>query len=396
VSEFEKNAFMVQALFTMTKAEPMNAQAPFCPNLACEARGERGGGNIVSHGQQRKRYQCKRCGKTFSASGGTMYAGLRSAVTLVVIVMTLLAYGCPLQAIVQAYGLDERTVAAWRARAGRHCETGHEAVVMQGQLDLEHVQADEIRVKGKRLVAWLGMAMMVGTRLWLGGVVRERRDRHLADQLLGMVRACARTGCAVLVVTDGWAAYPKAILRAFRSKVPRQGQPGRCHVQVWASLGIAVLVKHTTRVGQQAWQLTRHIVRGTPQFVAQQLAVSHGGLLIHTAYIERLNATFRQRLALLTRRTRQAATRTATLHAAMFLLGTIYNFCSVHHALRQPNFDNPAAPRWHQQTPAMASGLTDHVWSIHELLAFKVAPPPFVPPKRRDRPPKSQLPAPTI
>jgi transposase-like protein/IS1 family transposase len=400
VNEFEKNAFMVQALFTMTKAEPMNAPEVFCPNLACEARGERGAGNIVSHGQRRQRYKCKRCGKTFSANAGTMYAGLRSDVTLVVLVVTLLAYGCPLQAIVQAYGLDERTVAAWRDRAGRHCETVHEAVVRQGELDLAHVQADELRVKGKRLVAWMGMAMMVGTRLWLGGVVRERRDRRLADQLLGMVRACARTGCAVLVVTDGWAAYPKAILRAFRGKVPRQGQPGRSHLQVWATLGIAVLVKHTARplghASKQVWRLTRHIVRGTPQFVAQQLAVSHGGLLIHTAYIERLNATFRQRLALLTRRTRQAATCTATLHTAMFLLGTIYNFCTPHHALRLPNFDNPAAPRWGQQTPAMASGLATHVWSIHELLAFKVAPPPFVPPKRRGRPPKIQLSAPTI
>jgi transposase-like protein/IS1 family transposase len=387
-------------LFTMTKAEPMNAQEVFCPNLACEARGEQGTGNIVSHGQQRQRYKCKRCGKTFSANAGTMYAGLRSEVTLVVIVVTLLANGCPLQAIVQAYGLDERTVAAWRDRAGRHAETVHKAVVGQGQLDLEHVQADEIRVKGKRLVAWMGMAMMVGTRWWLGGVVRERRDRRLADQLLGLVRACARTGCAVLVITDGWAAYPKAILRAFRCKVPRQGQPGRCHLQVWATLAIAVLVKHTGgplgQAGKQVWQITRRIVRGTPQFVAQQLAVSHGGLLIHTAYIERLNATFRQRLALLTRRTRQAATGTATLQTAMFLLGTIYNFCTVHHALRLPNFDNPTAPRWHQQTPAMASGLTDHVWSIHELLLFKVVPPPFVPPKRRGRPPKSHLPPSTI
>lgn len=329
-----------------------------------------------------------------------MYAGLRSDVTLVVIVVTLLAYGCPLQAIVQAYGLDERTVADWRDRAGRHCETVHAAVVQQAQLNLEHVQADEIRVKGKNLVAWMGMALMVGTRLWLGGVVRVRRDRRLADQLLGMVRVCACTGGAVLVVTDGWAAYPKAIVRAFRTKVPRAGQPGRCHLQVWASLGIAVLVKQAGcplgQAGKQVWQLTRHILRGTPQFVAQQLAVSHGGLLIHTAYIERLNATFRQRLALLTRRTRQAATCTATLHRAMFLLGTIYNFCTVHHALRQPNFDNPAAPRWRQQTPAMASGFTDHVWSIYELLAFKVAPTPFVPPKRRGRPPKIQLPPPTI
>ena len=98
-----------------------------------------------------------------------MYAGLRSEVTLVVIVVTLLAYGCPVPAIVQAYGLDERTIADWRDRAGRHCERVHEAVVQQGQLELEHVQADEIRVKGSKLVAWMGMAMMVSTACgWVG------------------------------------------------------------------------------------------------------------------------------------------------------------------------------------------------------------------------------------
>ena len=382
---------MVQALFTMTKTEPMNAQAAFCPNLACEARGQVGKGNIVSHGEQRQRYKCKACGKTFSARAGTMFAGLRSETELVVIVVSLLANGCPLQAIVQAYGLDERTVAAWRDRAGEQCERVHEAVVKQGQLELVHVQADEIRVKGKQLLAWMGMALMVSTRLWLGGVVSEKRNRSLADQLLGMVRACSRTGSALLVITDGWAAYPNAIRRAFRSKEPRAGQPGRCRLQVWDCLGIAILVKHTTQAGKQLFQVTRHILRGTAYFVAQQLTLSHGGVLIHTAYIERLNATFRQRLALLTRRTRQAVTRCQTLHSAMFLLGTTYNFCSVHAALRLPNFDNPALPRWSQQTPAMASGLTDHVWSILELLSFKVAPPTFLSPKRRGRPKKLAL-----
>lgn len=387
---------MVQALFTMTKAEPMNAQAQFCPNLGCEARGRSGQDNIVSHGHKRPRYKCKICGKTFSANTGTLFAGLRSEIELVVIVVTLLANGCPLQAIVKAYGLDERTVAVWRERAGRHCERVHKAVVQQGQLELAHVQADEIRVKGRQLVAWMGMAIRVGTRLWLGGVVSKQRNRGLADQLLGGVRACARTGCAVLVITDGWAAYPNAILRAFRSKVPRARELGRCRLQVWDSLGIATLVKHTTQAGKQVFQVTRHIVRGSAEFVAHQLTVSHGGVLIHTAYIERLNATFRQRLALLTRRSRQAATHLATLHSAMFLLGTTYNFCSVHHSLRQPNFDNPTLPRWSPQTPAMASRLTDHVWSIYELLAFKVAPPPFVPPKRRRRPKKLSLISSTI
>ena len=366
----------------------MNAQAQFCPNPACKASGISGAGNIVIHGQKRRRYKCKSCGKTFSAQHGTMYAGLRSDVTLVVIVVTLLAYGCPVPAIVAAYGLDERTVADWRNRAGRHCERVHAAVVQQGQLELEHVQADEIRVKGRQLVAWMGMAMMVGTRLWLGGVVHAKRSRPLADQLLHRVRACAKSGCRLLVITDGWSAYPKAIARAFRSKVARQGRRGRCQLQVWATLGIATVVKHTTQAGKSVFNLTQHIVRGSAEFVGQQLTASHGGLLINTAFIERLNATFRQRLAPLTRRTRHAARCTQTLHAAMFLLGTTYNFCTVHFALRLPTFDDPALPRWQQRTPAMAAGLTDHVWSIHELLAYQIAPPPFVPKKPKGRPRK--------
>jgi hypothetical protein len=78
-----------------------------------------------------------------------MFEGLRTARELVIIVVTLLAFGCPVQAIVQAYGLDERTVASWRDRAGSQCQRVHQAVIEQGQLDLLHVQADEIRVKAR-------------------------------------------------------------------------------------------------------------------------------------------------------------------------------------------------------------------------------------------------------
>ena len=84
-----------------------------------------------------------------------MLEGLRKPTELIVIVVTLLAYGCPIQAIVQAFGLDERTVASWRDRAGRHSQKLHHAVVEQGELDLVHVQADEIRVKGRRMIAWM-------------------------------------------------------------------------------------------------------------------------------------------------------------------------------------------------------------------------------------------------
>jgi transposase-like protein len=86
--------------------EQMDASQVFCPNPACQARGKIGEGNVVSHGKKRARYRCKRCGKTFSAQAGTMFEGLRKPKELIVIVVTLLAYGCPVQAIVQAFGLD--------------------------------------------------------------------------------------------------------------------------------------------------------------------------------------------------------------------------------------------------------------------------------------------------
>lgn len=120
------------------------------------ARGKVGEGHIVSHGKARPRYRCKTCGKTFSAYAGTMVEGLRKPKTLSVLVVTLLSSGCPIQALVQAFGLDERTVASWRDRAGKHCQQVHQAVVQQGPLDLVHGQADEIRVKGCKMLAWMG------------------------------------------------------------------------------------------------------------------------------------------------------------------------------------------------------------------------------------------------
>src|SRR6266852_7425629 len=175
-----------------TSTEQMNASQVFCPNLDCKARGIVGQGNIVSHGRERPRYRCKTCRKTFSAKEGTMFAGLRKPTEVIVTVVTLLAYGCPVQAIVHAFGLDERTVASWRDRAGKQCEQVHQALVEQGKLDLVQVQADEIRVKGRQMIVWMGLALMVSTRLWVAGVVSPTRDSKLADRLMQQVRACGR------------------------------------------------------------------------------------------------------------------------------------------------------------------------------------------------------------
>src|SRR3989440_3379731 len=228
-----------------TSSEPMDTSQQFCPNMTCSARGKKGEGNISIHDRKRQRYRCKISKQTFSARRGTMLEGLRKPTALIVIVVTLLSYGCPLQAIVHAFGLDERTVASWRDRAGSHCQKVHQAMIEQGKLDLLHVQADEIRVKARGKIAWMGLAMMVSTRLWLAGVVSQTRDSTLADQLLQQVRRCSQKMCELLLCTDGWAAYPNSIKRAFREKIKRTAGRGRCALEVWPDLHIGTVIKRT-------------------------------------------------------------------------------------------------------------------------------------------------------
>ncbi|HYU74245.1 MAG TPA: hypothetical protein VEL31_16360 [Ktedonobacteraceae bacterium] len=365
----------------------IDASQIFCPNQACPARGQIGAGNIVSHGKKRERYKCKMCRRTFSANLGTMFEGLRKPEELIVIVVTLLSYGCPPQGVVHAFGLDERTVARWQKRAGTHCQRIHEEQVMQGKLDLQHVQADEIRVKGCQKIPWMALALMVSTRLWLGGVVSLRRDRHLAKQLMQMVKACARQLRPLLVLTDGWSAYPNRIRRAFREKVKAEKGRGRSRLQAWPALLIGTVIKRTQK--KRVVEVVRRMTQGCRQAALVLLHASGGGNDLNTAFIERLNATFRQRLACLARRCRHATRRVDLLEAGMWLIGCTYNFCWPHHELSRREAKAKGRKGEVLITPAMASGLTDHIWSVHELLSHRIPPPPWVAPKRRGRPHKA-------
>lgn len=338
----------------------MNPHQQFCHNQHCRAYGRLGEGHIVIHSQKEQRYRCKRCGRTFSATKGTALYRMHKPKELVLTVVTLLAYGCPVQAIVAAFSLDERTVARWQRESGSQCRRVHEHLIEAGRVQLLQVQADEIRVKAIGEIYWLACALEVRTRLWLGGVVSESRDRWLIRSVLMRVRECGSVS-KVLLVTDGLSSYAKQALHVFREPL-RTGKRGRPRLVLAGGVMVARIKKRYER--RRVVEVVRKIVRGTKAAVHSRIEQTQRSTqaLINTAYIERLNATFRSRLASLVRRTRAGAHKRSTLEAGMWLVGTCYNLLWVHRSLGEG------------YTPAMAAQITDHRWTIEELLTFPVAP----------------------
>jgi transposase-like protein/IS1 family transposase len=351
----------------------------------CPARGKLGQDNIKIHSLKEKRYRCRSCGQTFAETKGTATYRLHKPSELFFPVLVLLSHGCPVPAIVAAFGLDERTVADWLRKAGRHCEQVHKYLVED--VELGCVQADElwVRMVGRRV--WMAMAVAVASRLWLGGVVSSNRDRGLIRAVAAMVRAIAKS-TRVLVMTDGLSAYVEAFRRVWRQPL-RTGRVGRPRLIEEPGLLLGQAVKQYRE--RRVVGVVHRAAVGTLEAVEAALGATGSGRVINTAYIERLNATFRGRLVGLVRRTRCLARRQELLEAGMWLVGGVYNLCTPHHSLR---VEAGSEPKWAERTPAMAAGLTDHVWSMHELLCYQVPLPEWVAPQRRGRPPKA-LPLPT-
>jgi transposase-like protein len=355
----------------------MNPQPLFCPNPDCPATGKSGRGNIHVHSRAEGRLRCTLCGHTFALTHFTPFFRLHTDPQTVITVLVLLTHGCPLAAIQAAFGFQRRTVSRWLKAAGAHCQRVHEALVEQ-ERDLGQVQADEIRVKAQgKQVLWLAMALSVPSRLWLGGVVSAARDRSLVRALAARVRACLQPG-ALLITFDGFSAYQNAFRRALRSPARRAGSRGRPRLLPWEGVVLGQVVKEYVK--RQVVAVGQRLVAGSPEQREALLEKTQGGGVLNTSYIERLNATFRARLGVLVRRTRALLRLPERLEGAVWLLGSVYNFCTLHASL--------TTEAGERRTPAMAAGLTDHGWSVAELLWYRVPPPPWQPPKRRGRRPK--------
>lgn len=350
----------------------MDPKTVFCPNSGCSANGVVGGDNIGVHSLQEKRYVCHTCAKTFAATKGTLFYRLQYEHEFVSQMVSLLSFGCPPIALQMTYGLAERTIDSWQQKAEAHSHIVHQHQLQQGRLDLGQVQVDEIRGKIQGGIVWLAMAICVPTRLWLGGVVGRARNQDVLDRLAQQVKACALCR-PLLICFDGLPGYKTAFQRAFRSPL-RLGNVGRPRLIAWPDVALGQMVKQYTK--GRVSGVTRNILQGTAALVQRLLTTTQGGGVIQTAYIERLNATFRSRLAALGRRTRHVARRPETLAGGLYLVGCVYNFCTYHHSLRRPIHLPGNRIRWVQRTPAMAAGLTDHCWTVHELLSYRVPPPP--------------------
>ena len=339
--------------------------------MDCPARGQIDEGNIRIHSRKRARYRCCVCGKTFSQRAGTLFFRRRTDEETISRVLTLIGNGCPIPAIEAAFGFQAQTVREWVEASGEHCERVHHEKVVQPRA-LEHVQADEIRLKTQAGVVWMALALMVTTRLWLGGAVSQSRDRTLIERLVALVAGCASFG-PLLFVSDGLKTYIDVVRRAFRTR--QTGTGGRPRLSGWPDLVIAQVVKQYA--GRAVTGALHRLVHGSVQLFLTLLWSTPGCQVLNTAFIERLNGTFRSHLAVFGRRTRVLARRVATVEGGMYLVGTLYNFCCVHSSLRLADGQ--------YRTPTMASGITDHVWTVSELLHYRVPPPRWEPPRRRGR-----------
>jgi transposase-like protein len=349
----------------------MDPTPVFCPHTPCHARGHTGQGHSGLHSPKEQRFLCHACHHTCRARTGTVFYRRRTSAETGVLVVTVLAHGCPVPALVAALGFDERPVAAWWARSGRQGQTG-QAYRVAPPRELGQGQADALRVQQQGGRVWMALALRVKPRGWLGGEVRAQRARPLLRRLRARVRRWAAPR-PLLVWTAGVVSSSRALRETWR-KPGHTGTGGRPWRRPWRHVCMAQGVKRSER--RRGVETARRRVDGAPARVEPRRRRSQGDGVSTTADSERLHATCRAHLAPLARRCRALVRPTLTLPEGMCVVGTVSHLCPPHASWSQTR----------QMTSAMAAGSTDHGWTRHALLSLPVPLPRWAPPKWRGRP----------
>jgi IS1 family transposase len=348
--------------------------------------------NGTTYGQPQA--PCRACGSSVALSYTTAYYGLESDPAIFETALCALAEGNSIRATGRILQVDKDTVCDWLQRGALQC--GAVALYLWSQLHVTECQLDElwsfVHTKEAHLPwakldcesygdAWVWIAFAPVWRLVVAFVV-GKRTQESADLLLERVKAVTNPHVP-LFTSDQLPAYADALLHVYGTWVQpeRQGSRGRwpCPRLVPAAdLLYAQVVK--VREGGRVTQVKTKVVFGQPEAVAACLAGSPVSENINTSFVERDNLTQRQSNRRLSRRTNGFSKEIAWFEKQLWLSTAYYHLVLPHQSLRQP-LDPPEPTRgtgtlraWRPVTPAMAAGITDHVWSTTELLSYRVPP----------------------
>lgn len=203
------------------------------------------------------------------------------------------------------------------------------------------------------------------SRLRVGRAL-AKTEEEAAAQLMTQVKRHTPHGKPPAMATDGKGGYREAMLRTW-GQVPDYSGRGRPATvpkpgKDWQYLQV---VKH--RRGSRLVRVQTRVVYGDPDEVKATLGT-------HTASVERTHLTSRQMNGRLVRKTLSFAKELCFLEAASGWEDALYNFTRPLKTLRLHVGPDPRQPRWLPGTPAMAAGLTDHIWTVKELLTTVLVP----------------------
>src|SRR2546428_4069437 len=384
---------------TRGRPRQVDTSSHFCPQPPCAYRGWVGLGNISANGRPNggpwRQLHCISCGGYFQETHGTPLHGKRVAPEKLVWAVGALAEGLGIRAVARVFEVDPNTVLQWLVEVAGHATAFsryflHDVRVTQVQLDelfalLSAVQAGEVSEaeaieRLERSPHWVWVAMDPESKLLLAIDVGER-TLALAQRVVHQVVQVLAPNCAPLFLTDGFREYLTALLTHYGQWVqlpPRQAT-GPAPKPRWMPLPQLLYAQVVKTVRRRRLVHVKHrVVFGTLEAINQVLAAC--GWQINTAFIERLNLSIRQHVAAVGRRVTTLCKDEEGLRQQLALYHVYYNFClphaSVRHPLPQPVPTNGtgSAKQWRPRTPAMAAGLTDHVWTLREVLLFRVPP----------------------
>ncbi len=378
----------------------------FCPKPTCRYYGWVGRGNIRANGHPSggpwRQLSCVACGGYFLETHGTPLHGKRVPAERLVRVVATVADGLGIRAVARVVEVDPNTVLAWLIEAADHLEVFshsllHDVQVSQVQLDelyavLSAVKAGQMTkaeaiARLERSPHWVWAAIDPQSKLLLAINVGER-TLAMAQRVVHQVVEVLAPGCVPLFLTDGLKDYSTALLTHFGHWVqpPRRQATGSTPKPRWMPLPqllYAQVVKSYRR--RRVIRVRHRVVFGTVAGVNRVLEPL--GWQINTAFIERANLAIRQHVAAIGRRVMTVCKGEVGLRQQLALYQTYYNWCLPHTSLRLPlpqplpTNGSGSAKRWQPRTPAMAAGLTDHVWTLREVLLCRV--PPWPQPQAR-------------